>query len=79
MILYHQGASAAPGPVKDLPSGSPTIVGDSHHLLESCGLEILLSVEQEYFHNCLHTKTIWIFLFLPSPNTFVRPTMENWM
>ena len=40
MILYHHSASAAPGPFKDLPSGSPTIVGDSHHLSENSGLEI---------------------------------------
>ena len=42
MILHRHHASATPGPFEDLPSGSPKVAGDSHHLLESCGLEILL-------------------------------------
>ena len=51
MILHQHSASAAPGPFKDLAFGSPTIVGDSHHLLESCGVEILLSVVQKLAHS----------------------------
>ena len=51
MICHHHHASATPDSFKDLPSGSPTIVGDSHHLLESCALEIMLSVLQKLAHS----------------------------
>ena len=82
-IFHHHGAYVAPDPFEDLPSGSPTIVGDSHHLSENCGgLKFSFQLSNNWLiilHNCLHTKMIRIFLFLPSPNARVGPTFENWM
>ena len=48
MILHHHGASVAPDPFKDLPSGSATIVGDSQctsiWIIVPCYIEVLYNL-----------------------------------